>query len=116
MRITLEGAVTVMQPDNISWSDPEILGYSGEGVPLRGPYLTCTLSFSRVQRMILRKWRNAQTSGEYVSSIWIPHPDTGKLTEFTNVVVLQITQRQNTNSSRGYAQGVDITIGRIEVY
>lgn len=115
MRVTLNKVVTEMQPTNVNWSDPPILGESGEGMPLRGPYYSCTLSFARVQRVLLQRWRDAQTSGTPVSSIWLPHPDTGKITEFTDVYIHAIRQRQNTRSSRGYVQGVDIKIERIEV-
>lgn len=115
MRVTLEGAVTEMQPTSIDWLPRELLGKDGTGIPIYGPYYGCNLGFSRITRPVYLRWKRAMDDGSYISSIWLPHPYTGLMTEFTNVTVDSINIRMDGRGSIGYANGVDIRIGRISV-
>jgi hypothetical protein len=115
MKITLDGVRTEMQPTAVRWIEPELLGKSGEGIPLRAPYYECQLSFARVQYPIYTRWREAWNGGEYVASVWLPHPDTGKATEFTNVTIDSLSVNMITEGRRAVASGVDMVISRIVV-
>lgn len=115
MKIMLNGVVTMMQPRSVNWSDPEILGVSGEGIPIRSPYFKCSLGFPQITLPMYKRWREVQTSGTTVSSIWLPHPDTGRITEFNDVVIGSISVRQDSRGRRAMSAGVDIEIIRVEV-
>lgn len=114
MLITLDGVVTEEQPTDLSWSEPRKRGNDGLGTPIYGPYRTCSLSFPRLTTTEFHQWFEASQDGE-THLVRLPHPQSGVSTEYTCFVQEFAPRMNNRWECEGAAQGVDITLSRIEV-
>ena len=110
MPIAIDGVILAMQPDSIDWQR-RIFGTTGLGQPVHSPYYTCILGFSRTTVVELEEWH--RILGEFIT-IHLPHPKTGKMTEYTDVVVRAIEERMNIMNNDSTLSGVDITLVRID--
>lgn len=112
MAVVVNNVVVKMQPDSIDWIEPSLLGTSGSGLPVRAPYYGCVLGFSRTTIVQFGEWY--RHLGQRVD-MYLPHPEHGRMTEFTNVVVESIEERMNITNNAIASSGVDITLRRVAV-
>ena len=116
MRVALDGVVMEEQPTSVNWSNPRHLGSDGNGAPIYGRYRTCSLGFERLTTTEYHQWYSASEDGD-PHDIVLPHPGSGVMTEFQDVYVWSFAPRMNARGDcEGLAQGVDITISKIEVF
>lgn len=114
MKIAIDGVLVDMQPDSANWESPRLLGSDGQGAPVRAPYWSCRLGFSRLTVVQHQAWESVW-SGGLLHSITLPHPSTGILTSY-QCYVRDFTPRLNTvDPCEAAAAGVDITLTRIQV-
>lgn len=114
MKIAIDGVLVDMQPDSANWESPRLLGSDGVGAPIRAPYWSCRLGFSRLTVVQYHVWEDAWSDGN-LHPITLPHPSTGILTSY-QCYVRDFTPRLNTGDPcEAAAAGVDITLTRIQV-
>jgi len=108
--IELDGGITRMQPQSINWEPPAGMGNDGQGAPVYGPYWSCSLGFSYLTLTEYDRW-HAAVDGD-AHTVTLPHPITGRMTDFTSVYVAHVTPRLVTNvqnARRAGETGVDET-------
>lgn len=114
MRIAINGVAVGMQPDSVNWEPPRTLGNDGQGAPIRSPYWSCRLGFSRLSVVQFQLWEEVWTDGG-LHDITLPQPSTGLLVSH-QCYVQGFTPRLNTQDPcEAAAAGVDITLTRILV-
>lgn len=115
MRIALDDVVVEEQPTSVNWANPVPLGNDGNGAPIYGPYRKCSLAFERLTTTEFHQWFEAAEDGD-THTIVLPHPAIGVMTEYTGVYIESFAPRMNARGDcEGLAQGVDITVSKIEV-
>lgn len=112
MKIAIDGVMVGMQPDSVNWEPPRSLGSDGQGAPIRAPYWSCRLGFSRLTVVQYQIWESAWSDGA-LHSITLPQPSTGILESY-QCYVRGFAPRLNTQDPcEAAAAGVDIVITRI---
>jgi len=114
MRITIDDILLDIQPTGVNWGDPPPLGHDGNGVPITGPYRSCSLSFDRLTTLHFQQLFAASRDGDS-HTVRLPHPENGLMTEYA-CYVNQFSPRLNVRDlCEAAAAGVDIVLNRIEV-
>ena len=114
MRLAIDGVLVGMQPDSVNWEPPRLLGHDGLGAPIRSPYWSCRLGFSRLTIVQYHFWEEAWADGN-LHAVTLPQPATGLLASH-QCYIRDFTPRLNTQDScEAAAAGVDITLTRIIV-
>ena len=114
MFITIDDIGLDIQATGVNWGDPPFLGNDGAGVPIYGPYRTCSLSFDRLTTVLFQQLFAASMDG-LSHTVRLPHPENGLMTEFT-CYVNQFSPRMNVRDPcEAAAAGVDVLLNRIEV-
>ncbi len=114
MIITIDGVPEPMQPDSLNWEPPRQLGTDGEGAPVRAPNWSCRLGFSRLTRVQFQNWFDHWDTGELVT-LELPHPSSGVMTEYDCYVAAFVPRFDTRAKCEAAANGVDITLTRIQV-
>jgi len=112
MKISVDGLLLTVQPDQVNWQEPEILGRDGNAAPIFTPYWKCALSLSRVTSITHADWF-ALKDGELHTFI-LPHPATGVATTFT-AYVDSVVGRFDTRNNCPVMIGADVLLSKITV-
>ena len=113
MRITIDTLVAEIQPGSLSWEPPRLLGIDGQGAPVRAPFWTCRLGFSRLTVVQYEAWHEAWGEGT-LHIVTLPHPATGVVTGY-ECYLRDFTPRLDIRADCPAAMGVDVTLTRIQV-
>lgn len=113
-RCELDGVVVKNTPDSIRWEPPTLLGINGTGEPVYAPYWSATISFARTSVVQLQHWYDAMDGDTH--TVRLPHPITGRWTEFSSVYIRLPGENLNTRDvARPSSAGVDFRITRVSV-
>jgi len=113
MKLSIDGVVTDMQPDSLTWSPPSIMGRTGLGAPILSPSWACSLGFGRLTVAQYHSWFDVW-DGElhYVS---LPHPKNGLVIDYECYVDTVSTRLNTRDVCKAAASGVDIALSRVLV-
>lgn len=115
MKITLDGMITVYQPEAITWEPPQVIARDGDYAPIRGQFFSCRLAFGRIAEPHLQDWHAAFDTDAH--TVILPHPYTGTMTSYS-CYVDSVTPRMDTSDQSDHCaalSGFDVTLTGILV-